>query len=546
MLDGRMRDGKLTRAMKMGARAAALCLLPLVSGCLPGYNWGSDDSSSEPQASSQAPALNRSFKTNFLSLQMPSIGSSNLQGQLMPDSGPSFFNAFSTIEERRGGSPATPVAYAPVSPVRAEFEAAVLPASKSLANFYAALAALASGRRTHPVTILHFGDDHIADDRFAGALRDHLVNRFGNAGRGLMTPGLYPIRGVKVDRGGQWNLASAAGNSPGPFSITGARMISASSEAWLRLTSAQAPFDWIEVTFLTGPGMGTAIVSIDGDPRLVPANAPMVTETPIRFTSRAREVLIKPKGDGQVAVLSIATGSNAPGILYSNLGLPGSTALTPGKWSPDFAANELRKWNPDLILLEYGSHEGFDDALDVKGYEERLRMELDQIKAWAPQASVLVVGPPDAARLPSFATSAGAQICRALNGQEIAAYPRIMANADERLGRWHAPPELEAVRSAQRRVAAASGAFYWDWSKYMGGPCSVHAWASFQPPLAAPDHVTLTEAGDERSARALFAEVMAGYDAYQRSLQAQAQAMATAAAPVKPAHPQKKRAARAQ
>ena len=79
----------------------------------------------------------------------------------------------------------------------------------------------------------------------------------------------------------------------------------------------------------------------------------------------------------------------------------------------------------------------------------------------------------------------------------------------------------------------------------MGGPCSIHAWASATPPLAEPDHITLTEAGDGRSARALFAELMAGYDGYQRALQAKAQAVA-ALAETKAAPPpaQKKHKAR--
>ena len=135
-----------------------------------------------------------------------------------------------------------------------------------------------------------------------------------------------------------------------------------------------------------------------------------------------------------------------------------------------------------------------------------------------------IVGPPDAARLPAYAGTAGAQVCRALNPQEHAAYGQMLQRGDERLARWHAPPKLEAVRSAMKRVAASSGAFYWDWAKYMGGPCSIHAWTAFKPPLAAPDHVTLTEAGEERSARAFFAELMAGFEAHQRQLAAKAQA----------------------
>jgi hypothetical protein len=78
----------------------------------------------------------------------------------------------------------------------------------------------------------------------------------------------------------------------------------------------------------------------------------------------------------------------------------------------------------------------------------------------------------------------------------------------------------------------------------MGGPCSIHAWGSFTPPLAAPDHTTLTEAGDDRSARALFAELTAGYDAYQRGLQAKAQAIVASSDPKAPRAPVKKRAAK--
>ncbi len=528
------------------ARILLLLLLPLLSGCLPGFNWGDEDGGNNtPAAGAQAPALNRDYKSNFLSLQMPSLGVSSIEGQLMPDIGPSILSAFSTVETRKASATGGPRRFATSTEANPEFEPAVLPPARSLANFYAALSGLASGRRAQPVTVLHFGDGHIAYDRFAGALREHLIGRFGSAGRGLMMPGLFPVRGMKADRAGQWTLASAAAGAPGPFGITGARMTAASSDAWLRFTSAQGSFDWAEVSFMTGPGFGTALVSLDGDARLVPTRAAGANETSIRLSSKSREILIKPRGDGPISVLSVGTGTNSPGIAYSNFGLPEATAWTPAKWSPEFAANELQKLNPDLILLEYGTREVFDDRLDVKQYQMRLRLVVDQIKAWAPQASILVVGPPDAARLPGFAGSAGAQVCRALNLQEIAIYDRMMERADERLARWHAPPAFDAVRTALRRAAASTGAYYWDWAKYMGGPCSIHAWASYTPPLAEPDHVTLTEAGDDRSARALYAEVMAGYDAYQRGIQAKAQALA-AAAEIK-VHPAgKKRKARTQ
>jgi len=508
-----LRGENVSRQRAVRAPFFALCILPFLGGCLPGSLWDGDSDASRSsfsESSEDSPALNRSYKTSFLSLKMPSFGATTVEGQLTPDSGstPSLSGS-STVETWKPSQSNTPLGFANAQ--------ASIPAAQALQNFYGALAALNAGKRSQPVSVVHLGGDQIVDDKFAASLRDYLTGRFGNAGRGLMQPGLYPIRGMKIDRSGQWSLTSASGEGSGPFGITGARVTSAASDAWLRFTSVEGAFDWIDVTLLTGPGQGTAAVSVDGDVKLVPTKSTAAAQTSIRINAKAREIMIRPRGDGAISVLSVATGTHTSGLIYSNVGLPGATSWTIEKWNADFAANDLRKLNPDLIVFEYGTREGFIDALNLKQYEARLKSAIDQIKNWAPQASILIIGPPDAARIPAFAGSAGAQACRSLNVQETAAYGQMLDRSDERLARWHAPPRLEAVRTALKRQAGESGAFFWDWAKYMGGPCSIHAWTSLKPPLAAPDHVTLTEAGEERSARALFAELMAGFETYQRA-----------------------------
>ena len=308
------------------------------------------------------------------------------QALITPDSGPGLFSAFSTVAARQPGQPGKPGGFAPAHEASAAFEPAVLPAAESLRHFYEALSALSSGRRRE-VTILHFGDDHIVDDRFAGDLREHLSSRFGNAGRGVMT-GLFPLRGMKVDRGGNWQLASSAAGAPGSYGITGVRISAKASDAWVRFTAAQGTIDWLEVTFATGPSQGSAVVSIDGDAKVVPTATPVPNQTTIRIAVKGREVVIRPRGDGEIALLSVSTGTNTAGIRYSNLGLPGATAAAPGKWNAQFAANDLQKLNPDLIILGYGSREGFHDDLDAGQYEIRLRLLIDQLRVSAPQASL--------------------------------------------------------------------------------------------------------------------------------------------------------------
>ncbi len=202
-----------------------------------------------------------------------------------------------------------------------------------------------------------------------------------------------------------------------------------------------------------------------------------------------------------------------------NFGIPGATADTPQRWNQKFVADDLARLKPDLIVLGYGTNEGFNDDLDPEAYGARVTALLKRLKGDAPKASFLVLGPPDSARLPRFARDKagkpGAKApCRALSETERRDYAQLREAKSSKLARWHPPPKLSAVRAVLRRVADTRGAYFWDWSRVMKGPCGIHAWVNAEPPLAASDHVHLRSAGAKRSASALFEELMAGYEAH--------------------------------
>jgi hypothetical protein len=393
-------------------------------------------------------------------------------------------------------------------------------ASVALAGFFKALGALESGRVNDAVTVLHLGDSHIAADRFSGDMREQFQSRFGNAGRGMVMPGLYMTRGVKFDQGGNWLAALSTGGSPGPYGLTGVKVSARSREDWLRLTTADRPFGWAEVTMQTGPGQGSAIVALDGEGKQAPLASAAQGWKTVRLDGQARELTIRPKGDGPITVHSIVTGEDRAGIRYVSLGLPGATAMTPLAWNATQLTQELDQIAPGLIVVGYGTEESFDDELNMRDYQSRVMAMLSTLRQMAPHASVLVIGPPDVARLPKFA-GAGARssdVCRALSPQERSTYGQRLRAGDQRLARWHPPLRLDEVRYALRSAAAANNAYFWDWSKIMGGPCGIHAWVHSDPQLAAGDHVHLTEEGSKRSARLLFRELMNAYDNYDRAL----------------------------
>jgi len=140
---------------------------------------------------------------------------------------------------------------------------------------------------------------------------------------------------------------------------------------------------------------------------------------------------------------------------------------------------------PDLIVLAYGTNEGFDDGLDLADYEARLRGEITRLQAAAPEAVLLLLGPPEAMR------AEGGGTC-----------------TDDPDGRWREPVLLPLVRDVQHRVAAATGVAFWDWRGRMGGSCAAHRLTLGPEPLMRADHVHFNEAGADWLGGLLAADVL--------------------------------------
>ena len=96
----------------------------------------------------------------------------------------------------------------------------------ALASFHQALSELENGLRKR-VTVVQIGDSHTEGDRFSGALRILLQHRFGNAGRGMLPPGMpfsdwLPL-GLKVEQHGDWRVSSSNKTKfdPIPYGMSG-------------------------------------------------------------------------------------------------------------------------------------------------------------------------------------------------------------------------------------------------------------------------------------------------------------------------------------
>jgi lysophospholipase L1-like esterase len=366
-----------------------------------------------------------------------------------------------------------------------------------LSGLFHALHALEAGSVPGQVPILQIGDSHTANDAFSGQMRRLMQARFGDAGRGMLPPGipfrLYHPAQVTVTASGWTTIGSLQTSNPAPFGISGVRQVTTGRATMTLHADRPDGFDAVVVEALAQPGGGTIEVTAGTAAattlRTVGSGpAPLWLSVP----ARGADVTIRTRGDGPVTILSWTAQSRRRGVTWSNLGTIGATIDTFARFDAELVSAELRRLQPALILVAFGTNEGFKDSTDPHGYEARYAAQLRALHAEAPGAAILIVGPPDGTRRGAGERCAG-----------------------EDAATWSVPPRLPDLREAQRRVARAEGFYFWDWSAAMGGPCSIVAWARTDPPMAAADHVHLLTPGYRATADKLFDELMHQYDQYR-------------------------------
>ena len=397
----------------------------------------------------------------------------------------------------------------------------------SLAPFFEDLLALEQGSAAEPVVIIQLGDSHTAGDRFTSHLRDRFQQRFGRAGRGVIPAGdAYPHFDptlVRVAQSDGWAALSSFPQNPGGlFGHSGHRLVGGGGGASLTLASTETEgFNRAILGIVLHPSGGSFQVSVDG----VPVHAQSTRGERIRAghlelptPPGSRQMTLISAGDGPVELLYWGIERTSAGIIVDSHGVVGASLGIIETWDTGTVQWGLGQRQPSLIILAYGTNEAFAADFDRATYTALVERQYSLIEQAAADAAILVVGPPDANRLPracwgdDLSDTALDYACAALSEAEQGDYAaRFGEAAADPICRWHPPPNLAVVRAVQQSVATARGHLYWDWSTVMGGACGVHEWAAADPPLAFFDHVHLQPDGYALSADRLFADLMGLY-----------------------------------
>lgn len=428
-----------------------------------------------------------------------------------------------------------PFALAALATVAASCQAALCQA-ETLEPYFEKLARArdhAEGRK--PVHILQIGDSHTAGDAITGAWRDLLQAQYGSGGRGVSAPGRpypgYVTYGATASMSSGWTVKSIFGAASAPprppVGLSGFSLSTALEGATLGLAADPAEaFNRFTVCALTQPGAGKLSIRVG-----FTVEEFNLSSFAIRSECRTVETA-QPQLSAQITVnsgpatiTSWATFRDSGGVTVSNVGVSGSQFVHQARADDAVVSEELRHYKPDLVVIAFGTNEGFAPRIEAGQYEIVLRSQLARIRRLVRNVPILMLGAPDAnTRNTALLNNAAGQAidCNARPQQTIddimamlraseAAGPGAQTPAQpesDPTGRpLFVPPGMAAVREVQRRVAAELNIAFWDWQARMGGACSAArmVWAS--PPLMRGDFVHFNKTGGWEIARMLQADL---------------------------------------
>lgn len=391
----------------------------------------------------------------------------------------------------------------------------------TLDRWFEILAAAEGNEPQGRALAVFFGDSHTAGDAMTSRLRTTWQARFGDAGRGLVAAGKpnarhYYQRDVRYGASGVWR--AAVGGKVGdaePFGIGGIRIYGQRKGAQLFVETcadcdAGTSTAQFEILYQAAPDRGLLRYRVDSGAWQQLSTKTSAIEPP----HPARHVILVPDGphkltlehggDGQIDLFGVVMERLRPGVIVDSLGVVGRRLGSLRSWDWAIIGEQLATRDPRLVVLQYGTNEADDPDLDLAAIARYYDDTILRIRAAAPTASILILGPPD------MAVREGGKACDRLKPKS----PKSPKKADEPPPlecEWRTPGVLQEIIAVQHAAAARNKVAFFDSLSAMGGPDRMHAWVTAEPRAAFKDHVHFTSVGYHHWADSLSSAILDEY-----------------------------------
>lgn len=361
----------------------------------------------------------------------------------------------------------------------------------ALAPFFFALERTEAGGQDPVTRILHYGDSPTTADMITADARAALQKRYGDGGHGFTLPAKpwawYDHRGLDIESSG-WEpgIAGEGEVRDGRFGLGGVSFV-ASEGAWSRITLRDASHTHVEAAFLRQPGGGTFQLLAGGALlATVDTQAPQPVNDFIRLPlpEGARQIELR-VDKAPVRLFGLDLQKPGPGLRYSSLGMNGAyISLLARIFDQQHWAEQLRHYQPDLVIVNYGTNETVSEDFLATIYARELRAAIRRLREAVPDCALLVMSPMDRGQL-----EPGGQIVT------VPALPRLV--------------------DIQRRVALASRCAFFNTYAAMGGESTMARWYASDPRLVSADFIHPTPAGARIVGNLLVKALVEGYNLYR-------------------------------
>ena len=360
-----------------------------------------------------------------------------------------------------------------------------------LAAFYAALDSV----RTMPVRVVHYGDSQIEEDRITNVLRERWQKAYGGGGVGLLPlHQTIPTRSMR-----QWlsmdGVVQTVQGGPKRYLVYGPRSMRLDNDEY----GVMGQVAVMDSTLVAGSEDVVMCIepidkkrqghnyfnrvrvltdSVDGyilaqDTMLSPTPD---TRHPLLYTlpDSTTKCEIHLQGKGKVYGVSLETPT---GVIVDNLPMRGCSGNIFTKIDSTQLSDFYRETNTRLIILQFGGNmiPQTENASTISGYvRSTLRQQVRYLRACAPEAAILFIGPSD-----------------------------MSTNIDGQMSTYPLVPYMDKLL---KKMAAEEQIAYWSMYDAMGGKDSMVRWV--ENGLAGSDYVHFTRAGANKMGRMLYEWLM--------------------------------------
>lgn len=343
------------------------------------------------------------------------------------------------------------------------------------------------------VRIVHYGDSQIEEDRISNILRESLQKRFGGSGSGLLplyqtipsttmqqTISDYPTRYVVY--GDSTQRVQHRRYGPMGQAAMVHHGIQAAFNARNPKKKRENPSQhFSKATLLVGEiGSEALQVTINGNTKTI---SPSDKSQAILFQLKDSSTTAKLELVGDAEIFGLLL-DGAKGVSVDNVPMRGCSGTIFTRIDKEGLQSYFGKQQVGLIILQFGGNSvpylKTDNA--IAKYKNDLIRQINHLKALAPKARFLFIGPSD--------------MSTRIDGQMVT-YPKL-------------PDLIEQLKAAAQETNIA----YWSLFDVMGGQNSMPKWVQQQPSLAASDHIHFSRLGATKVGQLLYESLMRYYDYY--------------------------------